>query len=141
MSNEAHPKEYAVRLRWRDLDYQGHVYHGTYLTLLDEARTEFFRELGIGNPGAYVLARIELDYVKELTVDPPEAQVAFEILRIGNSSLQLTESIRAAGEIRATARTVVVLWEKDAHRSRALTEAERSRVEVLFYGASGKGSD
>ena len=25
-------------LRWRDLDYFGHVYHGEFLTLLDEAR-------------------------------------------------------------------------------------------------------
>ena len=32
-------------LRFRDVDAFGHVYHAEYLTLLDEARTRWFREV------------------------------------------------------------------------------------------------
>ena len=47
-------------LRFRDVDAFGHVYHAEYLTLLDEARTRWFREaIAFDEPGAYVVARVE----------------------------------------------------------------------------------
>ena len=137
MGSVAEVKEYVVPLRWRDLDNQGHVYHGTFLTLLDEARTAFFRERGIESPASYVLARIELDYVTELTFDPPEVSVSFEVQRVGNSSLHLTERMCSGGVLRAKSHAVIVLWDKDGRRSRELTAAERTGIAELAGGNGG----
>ncbi|UOQ59821.1 acyl-CoA thioesterase [Leucobacter rhizosphaerae] len=138
MSNGAEVKEYAVGLRWRDLDNQGHVYHGTFLTLLDEARTAFLADLGFENPSAYVLARLEIDYLRELTIDPPAIAARFIVCAVGNSSIELVEEIASRNEICAKSRSVVVLWDATGRKSRALTEQERARVESLRIENEGR---
>ncbi|WP_255374765.1 thioesterase family protein [Mycobacterium sp. NAZ190054] len=118
-------------LRWRDLDHQGHVYHATLLTLLDEARTQWIsKTLGSETPDSYVLARIELDYRAELRKDDDAVAVTFGVQRVGNTSLTLTEVVRswATGSLIADATTTIVLWDRAARSSRPLTADERRRA-------------
>ena len=61
-----HEKE--IEIRWRDLDVYGHVNHVVFLTYLEEARDEWLG-LTLGDPSrvwSYVVARIEIDYRREL---------------------------------------------------------------------------
>ena len=120
-------------LRFRDLDAFGHVYHAEYLTLLDEARTRWFREvLALDEPGSYVVARIEIDYDSSLVLDDREAGFAFEVERIGTSSLTLRETVRAPdGRVVARARSVTVRRDPVAGTSRPLSDEERTRVLTL----------
>lgn len=39
--------EYSVHVQPHHTDYSGQVWHGTYLTWMEEARVEYFRSLGI----------------------------------------------------------------------------------------------
>ncbi len=120
-------------LRFRDLDAFGHVYHAEYLTLLDEARTQWFREvLALDEPGAYVVARIEIDYASSLVLDDGEAGFVFEVERIGTSSLTLRETVRAPdGRVVARVRSVTVRRDLVAGTSRPLSDEERDRVLAL----------
>jgi acyl-CoA thioester hydrolase len=120
-------------LRFRDVDAFGHVYHAEYLTLLDEARTRWFREtLDLADPGAYVMARIEVDYESPLVLEDGRAGFSFDVERVGTSSLTLLETVQAPdGRVAARARSVTVRHDVAAGRSRPLTEAERGRARAL----------
>jgi acyl-CoA thioester hydrolase len=118
-------------LRFRDVDAFGHVYHAEYLTLLDEARTRWFREaVAFDEPGAYVVARVEIDYLSSLVLDDAEAVATFAVERVGTSSLTLAETLSAPdGRVAARVRSVTVRRDLAAGRSRPLTDAERDRLE------------
>ena len=123
--------EVRLPLRFRDVDAFGHVYHAEYLTLLDEARTRWFRETAaLEEPGAYVVARIEIDYLSSLVLDDTEAVATFAVERVGTSSLTLTETLAAPdGRVAARVRSVTVRRDLAAGRSRPLTDAERDRLD------------
>jgi acyl-CoA thioester hydrolase len=121
-------------LRFRDLDSFGHVYHAEYLTLLDEARTRFFRhELELGDPTSYVLVHAEIDWESPLTRDDEAVRADFDLERVGTTSLTLGEVMYAPdGRVVSRGRSVVVLRDASTGASRPLTDAERSRAESLL---------
>ena len=123
-------REIRLPLRFRDVDAFGHVYHAEYLTLLDEARTRWFREtVAFDEPGAYVVARIEIDYVSPLVLDDAEVLATFAVERVGATSVTLAETLSAPdGRVVARVRTVTVRHDLAAGRSRPLTDAEKDRL-------------
>ncbi len=127
-------------LRFRDLDAFGHVYHAEYLTLLDEARTSWFGEVvGLDDPGSYVVARIEIDYVSSLTLADQAVQVDVEVLRVGSTSLTLGETMHARdGRVVTRSRVVVVLRDRGTGSSRPLSAAERAAAEALRAASEGR---
>jgi len=122
--------EIRLPLRFRDVDAFGHVYHAEYLTLLDEARTRWFRDaVALHEPGAYVVARIEIDYVSSLVLDDAEVVATFAVERVGTSSVTLAETLSAPdGRVAARIRSVTVRHDLAAGRSRPLTDAEKDRL-------------
>ena len=122
--------EIRLPLRFRDVDAFGHVYHAEYLTLLDEARTRWFRDaVALDEPGAYVVARIEIDYVSSLVLDDAEVVATFAVERVGTSSVTLAETLSAPdGRVAARIRSVTVRHDLAAGRSRPLTDAEKDRL-------------
>jgi len=132
-----------VALRWRDLDHQGHVYHATVLTLLDEARTEWLRRaLGVSSPDQYVVARIEIDYRAEILRSDERILIDFTIDQLGRTSVRTREVVRAPdGRVLAEACVTAVMWDRAAGRPRPLTEAELARAvgytEAVVPEASG----
>ena len=117
-----------VELRFRDLDAFGHVYHADYLTFLDELRTAWFSDvLGLDDPGSYVVARVEIDYVSSLTASDAAVTGSFSVDRVGTTSLTLRERLLADdGREVAHSRTVVVLRDRATGASRPLTDRERA---------------
>jgi len=123
-------REIRLPLRFRDVDAFGHVYHAEYLTLLDEARTQWFREAAaLDEPGAYVVARIEIDYVSSLVLPDAEVVATFAVEQVGTSSVTLAETLSAPdGRVAARVRSVTVRHDLTAGRSRPLTDAEKDRL-------------
>ena len=123
-------REIRLPLRFRDVDAFGHVYHAEYLTLLDEARTRWFREaVAFDEPGAYVVARIEIDYVSSLVLDDAEVLATFVVERVGATSVTLAETLSASdGRVAARVRSVTVRHDLAGGRPRPLTDAEKDRL-------------
>lgn len=119
-----------VPLRWRDLDHLGHVYHGTMLTLLDEARTRWFDDqLGLASADAYVVARVEIDYRREIRLDRGCVEVEFALQRIGSKSITTRELVRTStSEPAVEAFVTAVLWDPSNRCSRAITDPEREQM-------------
>ena len=124
--------EKQIEIRWRDLDAYRHVNNAVYATYLEECRDEFIGTLlaGIGDAWDYVLARVAIDYRRELTQDDDAVVVRCNVTRIGNSSITLREEIRTlTGELAAEAEAVLVARDQKSGRSRPLTEMEREAFE------------
>ena len=120
-------------IRFRDVDAFGHVYHAEFLTLLDEARTRWFRDvLALDNPTDYVLARVEIDYVSSIVLADEAVAADFAVERVGTSSLTLRETMRARdGRVVSRSRVVTVLRDVGTGEARPLTDAERDRAAAL----------
>ena len=124
--------EKRIEIRWRDVDAYGHVNNSVYLTYLEEARDEWIERAleGVSNPWDFVLARVAVDFRRELRQEDDEVVVSVRLDRMGNSSLQVREEIRtAAGELAAEGESVIVARDRETGRSRPLTDAERAALE------------
>lgn len=132
-TNAEDGRSVAVSLRWRDLDHQGHVYHATVLTLLDEARTSWLHNaIGVTSPDSYVVARIEIDYVGEIRIEQRSIDVQFSVDRIGRTSITLVEVVTgSAGEKIVRAVVTAVFWDRELRRPRPIEPAERARLEAF----------
>ena len=63
--------EKRIEIRWRDMDAFRHVNNAVYATYLEECRDEW-AERALGDAGDlwdFVLARVAIDYRRELTQD------------------------------------------------------------------------
>jgi acyl-CoA thioester hydrolase len=124
--------EKQIEIRWRDVDAYRHVNNAVYATYLEECRDELCEGLleGVGDPWDYVLARVAIDFRRELTLDDAAVVVGCSVERIGNSSITLREEIRTlTGELAAEAEAVLVARDPETGRSRPLAEAERYAFE------------
>lgn len=120
-----------VEIRWRDVDAYGHVNNAVYATYLEECRDEWIdRALdGSGESWDFVLARVAIDFRRELTLEDEEVHVTCALERIGNSSVTLREEVRTRdGDLSAEAEAVLVARDRRSGGSRPLTEAERTAI-------------
>jgi acyl-CoA thioester hydrolase len=126
--------EKRIEVRWRDCDAYKHVNNAVYATYLEECRDEWLtRALGpVGSTWDYVLARVAIDYRREIVLADEEVVVRTRLARIGNSSVTLAEEItKRDGTVAAEAEAVVVARDPASGRSRPLTAAERERFEAV----------
>ena len=124
--------EKRIEIRWRDMDAFQHVNNAVYATYLEECRDEW-AELALGDAGdlwGFVLARVAIDYRRELTQEDSAILVSCRLVRIGNSSVTLREEIRTeTGELSAESDAVLVARDKRTGSSRPLRPDERSAFE------------
>ena len=78
-----HEKE--IEIRWRDLDAYGHVNHAVYLTYLEEVRDEWLAAAVGEHALGYVVARVEIDYRRELTQGDDRVVARISLDSLGTS--------------------------------------------------------
>ena len=125
----AHEKE--IEIRWRDVDGYGHVNNAVFLTYLEEARDEWLeRALGSdGDAWDYVIARVEVDFRRELTLADDRIVSRCELHSLGTSSVRTHEElVTMDGEVAAEAEAVLVARNRETRRSRPLNERERAAL-------------
>jgi len=131
------PHEKEIEIRWRDVDAYLHVNNAVYATYLEECRDEWVaRALGnAGDPWNFVLARVAIDFRRELRLEDDAVVVSCRLDRIGTASVTLREEIRTRdGELAAESEAVLVARDRETGRSRPLTEAERGALERARAG-------
>ena len=123
--------EKRVEIRWADVDAFGHVNNAVYATYLEECRDEWLDEaLGHGEAAwDYVIARIAIDFRRELRLEDDEVLVRCSLARIGTSSVTTKEEIRAGDFLAAEGECVLVARDKETGSSRPLSDDERQSFE------------
>ena len=109
---------------------QGHLNQAVYHELLEEGRGALFERLGVLENGFFfVLARVELDHRREVRRQDSPVTVALRVEAVGRSSITVAHDIVLPdGAVAAEGSSVLVAWDRDARRSRPLTDAERTRL-------------
>jgi len=101
------------RVRFRDLDVQGHVNNAVYLTYIESARVAFLRHLGAAptlEDMSIIVARIEIDFRAPVGFGE-EVEVAVHASRFGTKSFDLDYELRAGGRVVAEAKSVLVSYD------------------------------
>lgn len=124
------PRRHIINSRFADLDYLGHVTTTSYLAYYEEARTQWLSEAWSTHLPAYVVARQELVYLKELLLTDSPIEIRLALTRLGNGSLDVEESlVTSAGECKNRSRATLVMWDRDLRKARPFTHTERSRLQ------------
>ena len=123
-----HEKE--IEIRWSDLDPYGHVNHAVFLTYLEEVRDEWLITAVGDDALGYVVARVEIDYRRELTQKDDRVVARIRLDSLGTSSVRTVEElvVSESRELAAEAKAVLVACDEQ-HRPRPLTDDERAVLE------------
>lgn len=120
-----------IQVRWRDIDAKNHVNNATVVTFLETARTELWRErFGGGLDIPFVVARAEVDYRRQLTIDD-DVRIGIWIEDLKGASYTFVYRIEANGEFAVDARTVMAHVGPSGRPTRIAPEM-RSKLESLL---------
>jgi acyl-CoA thioester hydrolase len=124
--------EKSIDIRWSDLDSSRHVNNAVYLSYLEEVRTAWLERALTGRDQVhdFVVARVEIDFKRELTLEDGPAIGRCRLGRVGTSSVRTIEEIvTSAGELAAAAEAVLVARDSRTGVSRPLSDSEREALD------------
>jgi len=117
---------FPVAVRYMEVDVQGVVFNGWYLTYFDEAMAAFFAHRGLPYPEMMAagydvqLVRSEIDYRSGVRFGEPIV-VAVSASRLGRTSFTLDYQVRReSGEATTNGRTVYVVISTEDHGKREI---------------------
>ena len=125
---------HSLRVRWAEVDPQGIVFNGNYLTYADVGITEYFRAIGVAFPGELAADGAEFFAVKTLLNYLAPAHfddlldVGIRVSRLGRSSITFSLGIWRADTALTSGEIVYVLAETASRKSRPLPEWLRDKV-------------
>ena len=124
--------EKTIEIRWADVDAYQHVNNAVYLNYLEEGRDEWMETVleGVTDLWDWVLARVAIDYRRELRLEDEVAKVSVAVTRVGTASLTLHEEVRSRdGWLAAEVEAVLVARDQQTGKSRPINDAEREALE------------
>jgi len=93
-----------LRVRWAEVDLQGVVFNGHYLTYCDVCVTEYWRAIGMPYPAAFLTIGSDL-YVRKATLEyyaadlfDDELEVCGRTSRLGTTSLTFKVEMFRSGQ-------------------------------------------
>jgi acyl-CoA thioester hydrolase len=131
-SPDLNAPEFAVTcdLRWSDFDRLGHLNQAVYHVLMEQARTAWLnhvRPASLQRHEAFVLARVELDYRREVDAAHEQVVATTRLVRLGASSVTCQQEIRwLDGTVAASGICVLVGWNARERGKRIFGEDERA---------------
>ena len=139
------PVTVTLPVLWGDMDALGHVNNARYFTWFESGRGELFRRAGMSFTGAAtegpILARTDCDFLQPVEW-PGEVVVGVGVTRVGTKSFTLLSEIaRADGpdEVAARGESVIVMVDYRSHRTVAIPDGVRGRLERLVVEGREEG--
>lgn len=125
--------EINVKVRFSETDALGHVSNISYFIYLEEARIEFFRELGLEmalDKWSVIMISANCTFLKQAYFDQ-KLNVASFVTKIGNSSFKIAHRITDAetGELIAEGDAGAVYYNFNDQKSERLPEGIRIKLE------------
>ena len=125
-----------LRVRWSECDPQGIAFNGAFLSWLEMAHAEYFRNIGISlytlaesNVFDTIMAKVGLEFHAPVRLDD-EIDLHMRMVRLGGSSFTMECEIHRAGEPTPLARieVVYVSYDTSHQRSRPIPDDIRRLV-------------
>jgi acyl-CoA thioester hydrolase len=123
-----------LRVRWAEVDRQGIVFNGHYLTFFDVGITEYWRAIGYPYPDALLAAGADT-FVVKATVEyhaPAQYDDVLDVLvrvgRIGRSSMQFLLEIERAGQRLISGEVIYVIADAATRKSMSVPAFLREAI-------------
>ncbi len=121
-----------VQIRFNDIDMFGHLNNSVYLQFLDMGKYAYFRQFMTdtfgSEPTAPVVANINCDFLAPTKIDE-KIEVLTAITDIADSSMILDQRIvNACGDIKCSARTIMVNIDLATGRPTTVSDTWRQRI-------------
>lgn len=128
----------AVPLRWVDVDSAGVVNNAVFLSLMEQARYQYFQHLGLltDHVVPFVLAEVNVKFERPGRLGM-NLEVAVRTRSLGNTSLQMDYEVRSGDETLVTAQAALVFVDAEL-RPRAVPADWRSAIEQFEEMKPGK---
>lgn len=119
-----------IEVRFRDIDAMGHVNNAVYATYLEQARTDYFRDVLKTDLSSIstVLAALSVEFRRPIELADGSVTVEIDIPELGRSSIPMTYELRTADGIVANAESTQVAVDPDSGESRPIPEEYRERI-------------
>jgi acyl-CoA thioester hydrolase len=123
-----------LRVRWAEVDLQGIVFNGHYLTYFDIAVTEYWRAIGLPYPHAFEGTGVDLFAVKSTVEYRAPARyddmidVGCRVARLGRSSIVFELAIWRDGDEITRGELVYVCADPVARKGIAIPDAVRAAI-------------
>jgi acyl-CoA thioester hydrolase len=129
-----------LRVRWAEVDMQKIVFNGHYLTYIDTALAEYWREIGLPYPHGYVDRYKNDVYLRKATVEylgsaryDDQLDVGCRVARLGRSSMTFLFEIYREAEETALVSAELVYVNADPASMKAAPLPDDVRARVLRY--------
>jgi acyl-CoA thioester hydrolase len=136
------PFRHRLRVRWAEVDKQGVVFNGHYLTYFDIGIFEYWRAAGVAYPDCVAVMGADLFVIKTLVNYHAPAEyddwldIAVRIVRLGNSSIAYALEIWR-GDSRIISGEVVYVTADPAQRKSVPIPALLRDAVIKFQGDPG----
>ncbi len=128
---------YRLRVRWAEVDRQGIVFNGHYLTYFDVGITEYYRELGYPYPDGLAQHGTDL-YVRKAEVEyhasaeyDDELDICVRVERLGRSSFDFRVEIHRADRMLVSGKVVYVNADPIARKAAPLPDFLRDAIQAF----------
>lgn len=115
-----------IQVRFADTDAMGHLNNASYALYAETARLDFFREIGAALT-SLILARLAIDFRRQVNYGEA-VHVDTWVERVGRSSITVSHTIVAAGQVVAEVSSVVVHFDYASSRAEAIPADLRERL-------------
>lgn len=132
---KAYSFHYPLRVRWAEVDRQGIVFNGHYLTYFDVGITEYWRAIGLPYPDGVADAGSDLYVVKTLINYHGSAEyddvldIGVRVARIGTSSMTFEVGISLDNELLIEGEVVYVNADPETRLSKPVPDKLRHAIE------------
>jgi acyl-CoA thioester hydrolase len=126
-----------LRVRWAEVDRQGIVFNGHYLTYFDVGITEYYRALGYPYPDGLAqhgtdlyVRKAEVEYEASAEYDD-ELDICVRVERLGRSSFDFRLEIYRADQLLVGGKVVYVNADPATRKSAPLPDFLRSAIKLF----------
>ncbi len=124
-----------VEVRYGDLDPQGHVNNAKHLTYFEQARLQYWVDLGLFHKDqsfmeiGVIIADIHITYYAPTLWGTP-LKAGVRVSKIGNKSLTMEQNLENAetGEVHASGTVIVVAFDYTAQKAISVPQEWREKI-------------
>ena len=141
MSRQQFRFTHRLRVRWAEVDRQGIVFNGHYLTYFDVGITEYYRALGYPYPDGLAqhgtdlyVRKAEIEYQGSAQYDD-EIDICVRVERLGRSSFDFLVELHRGDQWLVSGKVVYVNADPVARKSAPMPDFLRKAIKAFEYTA------
>ena len=119
-----------IDVRFRDIDAMGHVNNAVYATYIEQARTEYYRDVLTADLSgtSTVLASLSIDFRRAVELTDRTVTVSIDVAELGRTSITMTHEVRTGGQVVADAEATIVTLDPDSGEPTPIPDEQRSAM-------------